>query len=110
MHKRRDNTHKQMVDDLRAMHFSVWDTADLGKDFPDLVVAKDGFTVLVEVKTPRGKQQAAQRRSDGQASFAGTWRGEVIAAYTADQVVLHFYEGKDKWMRTGQTKCSDWCY
>jgi phage-related minor tail protein len=72
LHGRRDSTHAEIRDELRALGASVADTADLGHDFPDLVVGVAGATFLVEAKAAKGKL------SDGQSKFAETWRGAPV--------------------------------
>lgn len=69
---RRDATHAEIRDELRALGASVVDTGDVGRDFPDLVVGLAGGTFLVEVKTAKGDL------SDGQSDFARGWRGSPV--------------------------------
>ena len=89
--KKTDLTHQSIRDELRIAGFSVADTSRLGDDFPDLVAGKHGITLLIEVKTPRGRKTAQERLSDGQITFAETWRGgPVIAAYCAKDVIYRF--------------------
>lgn len=66
---RRDTTHAAIRAGLRAAGCTVHDTADLGRDFPDLVVGRRGQTWLLEVKGPGGAL------SDGQAEALQRWRG-----------------------------------
>jgi hypothetical protein len=68
-HGRRDGPHAAIRDGLRAVGASVRDTADLGDDFPDLVVGFRKATYLLEVKRPGGEFRK------GQALAAATWRG-----------------------------------
>ncbi len=69
---RRDSTHAEIRDELRALGASVRDTGDVGQNFPDLVVGLCGATFLVEAKAAKGKL------SDGQSEFARTWRGSPV--------------------------------
>lgn len=66
---RRDSTHRQVVDALKALGASVFDCADVGGGFPDLVVGYRGLTYLIEVKSSRGKLRESQHE------FAAGWRG-----------------------------------
>lgn len=68
-HGRRDTTHAPIRDELRAVGFSVHDTADLGDDFPDLVAGYKGMTWLLECKSP-GKDLRP-----GQVKARSAWRG-----------------------------------
>jgi Holliday junction resolvase len=70
-----------MVKELRQRGYSVLDISQVGYDAPDLVVSKNGFTFMIEVKT--GKAKARQ----GQKDFAKEWRGLIITASEAEQVV-----------------------
>lgn len=72
LHGRRDSTHAEIRDTLRAMGASVADTGDAGRSFPDLVVGMCGATFLVEAKAAKGKL------SDGQSDFAQAWRGSSV--------------------------------
>jgi hypothetical protein len=68
-HGRRDSTHAQIRDTLRACGVTVHDCADLGSDFPDLVCGFRGATFLLEVKGPSGRERP------GQAAARLAWRG-----------------------------------
>ncbi len=85
IHGRRDSTHAEVRDELRALGASVADTGDAGHDFPDLVVGVAGATFLVEVKAAKGKL------SGGQSSFARTWRGSSV-------LVLRSREQAREWL------------
>lgn len=69
---RRDSTHREIVDTLEAVGASVFDAADVGLGFPDLVVGYRGVTYLLEVKGPRGKLRPSQ------VSFCATWKGAPV--------------------------------
>lgn len=89
--RKKDTTHKAIVDGLEAAGFSVADTSALGSDFPDLVIGKFGFDAKVECKTPRGKKTPTQRLSEGQKDFKEKWKGApVIVAYTLEDVLFNF--------------------
>lgn len=81
---RRDSTHSVIVEDLRRVGFTVADTSRVGDDFPDLVVSSTGRNVLVEVKASDGKL------TEGQSDFARAWRGPVIVARSAEDVIEYF--------------------
>ena len=96
---RTDTNHAALVADLRALGWSVLDTAGAGDGFPDIVVGIggrlpmfapaqnargvvcDGEVYLVEIKSPGGKLRPAQQE------LAWTWRGNYIVAETANQVI-----------------------
>lgn len=84
-HGRRDSTHGPIRDRLRELGASVADTADLGDDFPDLLVGFAGASFLVEVKGPKGKA------SDGQTEFARTWRGSPVVLLRSPEEAQAWY-------------------
>ena len=82
-HTKRDACQKQLVDDLRALGFVVWDLADLGGEITDLAVAWRGQMLPVEVKC-NGTLTKAQRRSIARLRRVGV---EAIVAGTAEEVI-----------------------
>jgi Holliday junction resolvase len=50
-----DRNHGEVVDAMRRVGWFVHDTSGAGRGFPDLVAARGGRLVLVEVKGPKGK-------------------------------------------------------
>jgi hypothetical protein len=86
---RADSNQKKIVKELRAQHFSVALLSMVGDDFPDLIIARSGFTACVELKSKRSANTWAAL-TDGQAKFAREWRGAVILGYTAEQIVKDF--------------------
>lgn len=64
------------------MGASVFDAADVGGGFPDLVVGYKGRTYLFEVKGPQG------RMSESQETFRGRWRGgPLIVVKTREEAL-----------------------
>ncbi len=82
-----DKNQPAIVDELRAMGFSVWHTHGLGQGFPDLCVSRAGVTALVEVKQGRGKLTEDERE------FHESWQGQIVIAYTAEDVLQAFERG-----------------
>ncbi|RCK72784.1 MAG: hypothetical protein ANABAC_1318 [Anaerolineae bacterium] len=61
--KKTDLNHTEIREGLRKAGYFVWDTHELGRGFPDLlVVSKAGVIVLLEVKSPRGKMTPDEQR------------------------------------------------
>ena len=92
MRKRRDNTHSQMLKDLRKMGYSIQDTADVGGGFGDMVIARGRNTALLEAKTPNGRKTARKLRSASQRKFAKGWKGVIICAFDAFEAHTAFNE------------------
>lgn len=87
---RTDANQKEIVTKLRKRGYSVWpDCAKLGRGFPDLLVAKDGLSTLVEIKTGNGKLTPDQCR------FIENWKAPVVIALCAEDVEYHYREAKE---------------
>jgi hypothetical protein len=82
-----DNNQPAMVEDLRAMGFSVYPTHRVGQGFPDLCISRGGITMLCEVKQGRGKL------TKDEAEFHASWQGQIVIAYTAEDVLRAFERG-----------------
>ncbi len=79
-----DLNQQEIVRVLRAAGFTVRHTHTIGQGFPDLVVGRLETNLLVEVKRPGEKLTADERE------FFDTWRGSVIIAHDAEDVVEWF--------------------
>ena len=77
--KRVDSNHGQIRDYLRSTGWSVFDSSAVGRGFPDFVVARRGFTALVECKDG-AKPPSARRLTDAQERFWKEWPGVRILA------------------------------
>lgn len=84
--RRVDANHAEIVAAFRQLGYSVADTSRLGNGFPDLVVAKAGRTVLVEVKDG-AKPPSARKLTEDEQTFAGAWRGEYRVVESVDDVL-----------------------
>lgn len=73
--------HEEIAEAFRSLGCSVFDTADLGGGFPDLVVGLIGVNLLVEVKTDDGSLEPAQVR------FVDEWRGQYEIVRSVDGAV-----------------------
>jgi len=80
-HGRRDANHALIAETFRALGCSVFDTADVGGGFPDLVVGVAGVNLLVEVKTMTGEHTPDQQ------TFYQDWRGSHYTIRTRDQAI-----------------------
>ena len=80
---RTDGNHEATRDYLRRTGWSVHDTSAVGGGFPDLVVARDGFTALVEVKNG-AKSPSRIKLTPDQETFAKGWKGVCIKALSPE--------------------------
>ena len=78
---KRDAKHAEVDAALRGDGWMTRDTHALGKDWPDIVAAKPGINLLVEVKRPGGKL------SKGQEVFFRIWPGPRIIAFGGEDAV-----------------------
>jgi len=70
--KKTDANQKEIIEALRQVGVTVFDTSAVGRGFPDLVIGWQGVNYLVEVKTEKGKP------TDFQVNFFTHWRGQVV--------------------------------
>ena len=66
---------------------SVFDTAAVGKGFPDLVVGWRGLNFLVEIKDG-DKPPSARKLTVDEQAFHDAWGGEVIVADNPEDAVV----------------------
>jgi len=64
-----DANHTEIVDCFKKLGCSVLSLAAMGKGVPDLLVATNGITWLVEVKSGKGKENELQKE------WAENWQG-----------------------------------
>ena len=83
---RKDDNHQVIVKAFRGLGWSVLDTAQL-KNCVDLVVAKDGYTVMVEVKDGV-KPPSARKLTIGELKFKQSWNGPYFLVLSVDDVEL----------------------
>lgn len=86
---RTDGNQTPVVNDLRSRGFSVLILSGVGKGCPDLCVGKWGQNVLVELKDP-AQPPSRTRLTPDEAAFHAGWRGKVIVAKTAEEIIAAF--------------------
>ena len=64
-----DRNHPEVVEAFRKLGASVLSLAPLGRGIPDLLVAINGVTWLIEIKSRKGKE------NDLQIEWAENWKG-----------------------------------
>ena len=80
---KKDANHNDVADYLEALGWSVLDLSQLGKGKPDMLVARHGFSALIEVKDG-GKVPSKQKLSKDQETFAKGWKGVCIKALSPE--------------------------
>jgi Holliday junction resolvase len=85
--RRSDAAQPGIVDELRAMGFSVILTHRSGGDAPDIIVGKLGITVLVEIKSPH-RLKGDKQHQIKQAAAREAWLGDAyIRASTTAEII-----------------------
>ena len=79
--RRKDSTHRAIVDALLALGWSVMDTSR-APYVADLIVSRKGRTVAVEVKAPGKKPKPHQQR------WMDDWQGECAVLTSVEQVAV----------------------
>lgn len=81
-----DANHSEIIAAFRKFGCSVWPTHQLGKGFPDAVVAKNNKTLLVEIKDG-AKVKSAQALTKDEAKFHDEWHGIVVVVKDLGDVI-----------------------
>ena len=82
-----DNNHAEIVKALRAIGCSVQPLASLGGGVPDLLVGRQGFNVLLEVKDG-SKPPSARVLTADERDWHAKWAGQVAVVMTAEEAQL----------------------
>src|SRR5512139_2927673 len=88
-----DANQPEIVDGLEAIGCSVQSLAAVGSGCPDLLVGFRGANVLLELKVPGEKLNAAQKPWHAQ------WKGRAYVVWTLQQaieVVTHYTRGRNE--------------
>ena len=83
MPKAVDANHTAIVRVLRQLGCSVLDTHELGQGAPDIVCARNGVTVCVEIKNPK----ADGKLRPGQVVWHAGWKGWRAVIETEDDCI-----------------------
>ncbi len=85
-----DANQKEIVEYARSKGFSVLIISQL-KNCCDIIIAKDGYTIAVEVKD--GAKSPSQRRlTEGEQKFRDSWQGAyriVMSVDDIDSLITH---------------------
>jgi hypothetical protein len=81
-YRRRDKNHNEIRAALTKAGFWNWDTADLGKGFPDvLALRKNRSVVLLEIKMPGEHLTPAEEK------FHEWYPGELAIVYSKEEAI-----------------------
>lgn len=81
-----DRNQPEIVATFRRCGFAVAHTHAVGRGFPDLVVARHGWTALIEIKDGN-KPPSARKLTPEEAEFHAHWPGEIHVINSPDEVV-----------------------
>ena len=80
---RQDANHSAIVKDLRLLGYQVHEMKSVGSGFPDILVARHGRMVLMEIKVEDGAL------NDKQKKWHNEWQGpEVPIIRTTEQAII----------------------
>jgi hypothetical protein len=82
-----DANHAQIVSALRAAGAVVHSLAAVGNGMPDLLVAFQNKTTLMEIKDG-SKVKSAQKLTDAQVEFWRTWTGGPLSLVDGPEAAL----------------------
>lgn len=82
-----DINHAEIVRALRQAGCSVLDLSRVGGGCPDLLVARAGHSVLIEVKRPKVKGDSGGKLTPDQEEFMQTWRGKAVVVDNVDEAL-----------------------
>lgn len=83
MTHRTDRNQKDIMNAFRQLGYSLIDLSRNGKGCPDLLVSKNRYTFLVEIKNPAGRN----RIEKSQNTFRLTWQGDIYIIHSIEEVI-----------------------
>lgn len=81
-----DANQPEVVKAFRRCGFTVAHTHMVGNGFPDLVVARHGWTALIEIKD-QSKSPSRRKLTPDEAEFHQNWPGEIHIIESPDDVI-----------------------
>ena len=85
-----DTNQAEIVAELRIRGFRVLHLHMVGNGCPDILIAKHGYQVLVEIKTPSAMKKRDQGLTSAEVLFFQMWPGAAIIGFNADQIESEF--------------------
>jgi hypothetical protein len=90
-----DANHAEVVSALKGAGYTVKSLAAVGQGMPDLIVAKSGETVLIEVKDGN-KPPSARKLTEPQEKFHREWAGRILTVTSPEDALRQLdLTGKD---------------
>ena len=84
--KRRDKNHTEIIKVLRKFGALVFDTADIGKGFPDVVCSISDVLYFIEIKDG-SKPPSQQKLTPSEAEFHRQWAHHVVIINSIDSAI-----------------------
>lgn len=81
MINRTDTNQKAIIDCFKQLGYSVLSLSNVKSGCPDLLCAKNGINILVEIKTEKGKLNPLQKE------FIQKWNSRVFVIRDIDGVI-----------------------
>ena len=85
-HPRLDDNQESVVMALRKAGCTVLSLATIGKGCPDLLVARNGRNVLMEIKDGN-KTPSHRKLTNDEIEFAAHWRAPVFVVHDAQEAI-----------------------
>ena len=85
--RRVDANHARIVKAFRQMGCNVLDLSRVGQGCPDLLIAKHGINVLVEIKDG-SKPPSARKLTPDEQQFHADWKGRVATVLDVEDAAL----------------------
>jgi Holliday junction resolvase len=79
-----DSNHSAVAKRFRELGWSVLDLSRVGSGCPDLLIARNGMNILVEIKDG-AKAPSQQKLTAFQQSFHQTWKGPVAIVRSVEE-------------------------
>lgn len=93
--KRTDVNQKNIVNELRSYGFTVKVTSDIGKGFPDILIAKDRIGMGIEIKDVNKREEL----TDAEIEMRSWWDDmgmKYFVAETTMEILEQFEKLRDK--------------
>ncbi|MFC2085212.1 hypothetical protein ACFLS9_09150 [Bacteroidota bacterium] len=84
--KKRDSNQKKIERFLRAVGISYFDTSQIGRGFPDIVIGIRGRNYLFEIKNPE-VSKSGQKLTESEEKFHQIWGGQIKIVRTIEDVI-----------------------